>query len=56
MGQGRQQTERITSRQAGSVRQAANDQERESTVQVDTQGKTLGNVSQGKTRLHSECM
>ncbi len=34
MGQGRQQTERITSRQAGSVRQAANDQERESTVQV----------------------
>ncbi len=40
MGQGRQQTERITSRQAGSVRQAANDQERESTVQVvDTQGK-----------------
>ncbi len=44
MGQGRQQTERITSRQAGSVRQAANDQERESTVQVvkqvDTQGKT----------------
>ncbi len=34
MGQGRQQTERITSRQVGSVRQAANDQERESTVQV----------------------
>ncbi len=36
MDQGRQQTERITSRQAGSVRQAANDQEREreSTVQV----------------------
>ncbi len=34
MGQGRQQTERIISRQAGSVRQAANDQERESTVQV----------------------
>ncbi len=34
MGQGRQQTERITSRQAGSVRQAANDRERESTVQV----------------------
>ncbi len=29
MDQGRQQTERITSRQAGSVRQAANDQERE---------------------------
>ncbi len=39
MGQGRQQTERITSRQAGSVRQAANDQERESTVQV-VHGKT----------------
>ncbi len=34
MGQSRQQTEKITSRQAGSVRQAANDQERESTVQV----------------------
>ncbi len=28
MGQGRRQTERITSGQAGSVRQAANDQER----------------------------
>ncbi len=39
MGQGRQQTERITSRQAGSVRQAANDQERESSVQV-VHGKT----------------
>ncbi len=44
MGQGRQQTERITSRQAGSVRQAANDQERErvngpGSKQVDTQGK-----------------
>ncbi len=34
MGQGRRQTERITSKQAGSERQAANDQERESTVQV----------------------
>ncbi len=34
MGQGRWQTERITSKQAGSERQAANDQERESTVQV----------------------
>ncbi len=60
MGQGRQQTERITSRQAGSVRQAANDQEREvngpGSTQVDTQGKPLGNVSQGKTRLRSECM
>ncbi len=32
MGQGRRQTERITSKQAGSERQAANDQERESTV------------------------
>ncbi len=39
MGQGRQQTERITSRQAGSVRQAANNWERESTVQV-VHGKT----------------
>ncbi len=39
MGQGRQQTERITSRQTGSVRQAANDRERESTVQV-VHGKT----------------
>ncbi len=34
MGQGRRQTERITSKQAGSERQAANDQERASTVQV----------------------
>ncbi len=34
MGQGRRQTEMITSKQAGSERQAANDQERESTVQV----------------------
>ncbi len=34
MGRGRQQTERKTSRPAGSVRQAANDQERESAVQV----------------------
>ncbi len=34
MGQGRRQTERITRRQAGSERQAANNQERESTVQV----------------------
>ncbi len=39
MGQGRRQTERITSKQAGSERQAANDQERESTVQVK-HGKT----------------
>ncbi len=57
MGQGRQQTERITSRQAGSVRQAANDRERESTVQVvhgkTNYGKPLGNVSQGKTRLRN---
>ncbi len=34
MGQGRRQTERITSKQARSERQAANDQERKSTVQV----------------------
>ncbi len=34
MGQGRWQTEMITSKQARSERQAANDQERESTVQV----------------------
>ncbi len=39
MGQGRQQTERITSKQARSERQAANDQERKSTVQV-VHGKT----------------
>ncbi len=32
MGQGRRQTERITRKQAGSERQAANNQERESTV------------------------
>ncbi len=34
MGQGRRQTERITNKQARSERQAANDQERRSTVQV----------------------
>ncbi len=34
MGQGRRQTEKITREQAGSERQAANDQERESTVRV----------------------
>ncbi len=34
MGQGRRQTERITIKQARSERQAANDQERRSTVQV----------------------
>ncbi len=39
MGQGRRQTERITRKQAGSERQAANDKERESTVQVE-HGKT----------------
>ncbi len=39
MGQGRRQTERITRKQAGSERQAANNQERESTVQVK-HGKT----------------
>ncbi len=38
-GQGRRQTERITRKQAGSERQAANDQERKSTVQVE-HGKT----------------
>ncbi len=58
MGQGRRQTERISSRQAGSVRQAANDQERVNSpgkTREDKLGKTLGNVSQGKTRLRSEC-
>ncbi len=54
MGQGRRQTERITRKQAGSERQAANNQERESTVQVKhgkyKLGKTLGNVSQGKNK------
>ncbi len=39
MGQGRRQTERITMKQARSERQAANDQERRSTVQV-VHGKT----------------
>ncbi len=39
MGQGRRQTERITNKQARSGRQAANDQERKSTVQV-VHGKT----------------
>ncbi len=39
MGQGRRQTERITIKQARSERQAANDQERRSTVQV-VHGKT----------------
>ncbi len=39
MGQGRRQTERITRKQAGSERQAANNQERELTVQVK-HGKT----------------
>ncbi len=39
MGQGRRQTERITIKQARSERQAANDQERRSTVQV-VNGKT----------------
>ncbi len=39
MGQGRRQTERITTKQARSERQAANDQERRSTVQV-VHGKT----------------
>ncbi len=34
MGQGRRQTGKITSKQVESERQAANDQERESTVQV----------------------
>ncbi len=52
MGQGRRQTERITIKQARSERQAANDQERRSTVQVvhgkDKLGKTLGNVARGK--------
>ncbi len=48
MGQGRRQTERITSKQAGSERQAANDQERVNSpgsTQKDTLGKPLGNVS-----------
>ncbi len=54
MGQGRRQTERITSKQARLERQAANDQEWKSTVQGNTRkdklGKTLGNVSQGKNK------
>ncbi len=58
MGQGRQQTERITIKQARSERQAANDQERRSTVQV-VHGKTnwenARKCSQGETRLRSEC-
>ncbi len=60
MGQGRRQTERIPESKAGSERQTANDQGEESTVpgktQEDKLGKKLGNVSQGKTRLRSECM
>ncbi len=52
MGQGKRQTERITIKQARSERQAANDQERRSTVQVvhgkTNWGKTLGNVARGK--------
>ncbi len=39
MGQGKRQTERITIKQARSERQAANEQERRSTVQV-VHGKT----------------
>ncbi len=42
MGQGRRQTERINSRQAKSVRQAANDQKRDNSpgsTQVITLGK-----------------
>ncbi len=57
MGRGRQQTERINSRQVRSVRQAANGQKRISSpgsTQVITLGKTLGNVSKGKTRLRTE--
>ncbi len=57
MGQGRRQTERITRRQAGSERQAANNQERESTVQVKhgktTRGKRSEMLARGKTRLRT---
>ncbi len=52
MGQGRRQTERITSKQAGSG-EGVNSP---GSTQIDKLGKTLGNVSQGKTRLRSECM
>ncbi len=57
MGQGRRQTERINSRQARSVRQAANDQKRVNSpgsTQVITLGKNTQKCSQGKTRLRTE--
>ncbi len=57
IGRGRRQTERISKRQAGSIRQAANDQKRINSpgnTQVITHGKTLGNVSSSKTRLRNE--
>ncbi len=59
MSRGRRQTERIINRQARSIRQAANCQKRiisPGNTQVITQGKTLGNVSNSKTRLFEEGM
>ncbi len=54
MDQGRQQTERITSKQAGSERQAANDQERESTVQVEHRKPHWGNRSEMLARAKQD--
>ncbi len=61
MGQGRRQTERITREQAGSERQAANDQERESTVRVVHRKTHWGNCSEMLARAKQdfakgECM
>ncbi len=56
MGQGRRQTERITSKQARSERQAANDLEEVNSpgsTRKDKLGRTLGEISQGKTRLRT---
>ncbi len=57
IGRGRRQTERISKRQAWSVRQAANDQRRINSpgnTRVITHRKTLGNVSSSQTRLRNE--
>ncbi len=48
MDQGRQQTERITSRQAGSVRQAANDQERVNSPGSTHKGKCSEMLARAK--------
>ncbi len=60
MGQGRRQTERITSK-PGGVREAGSKRSGEGvngpgSTQIDTLGKPLVNVSQGKTRLRGECI